>query len=225
MIEPTKVLIATPSLDGKVVVPYAGGLAACASAHLFGNMLFLNYVSHVSLARNTLANGFLRSEFEWLVFIDSDIGFAETDFRILMDYPTRGSEDKPETNPEGTTVTRDGHALIVTAEYSRKVDTLDPARFGLGFTRIHRSVFEWLAAHNMDDGQAMVQQYLNKGELVHDFFPSGAIEANKWRGEDTGFFLLCRLAGIIPRVETRTRLHHIGVKDYVYIPPAIGVAT
>jgi hypothetical protein len=227
MIDSSKVLVATPAIDGKVECSYAGGLASCASAHLFGNMVFLAAVSHIGLARNMLARGFIQSHFEWLVFIDADIGFAESDFRLLMDYPPRDGfirENSAEENPEGTTLTNDGHALIVTAEYSRKVETLDTARFGLGFTRIHRDVFNTLSNHLMDDGQAMVQQFLYKGELIPDFFPSGPIEANNWRGEDTGFFLLCKLAGITPRIEQRTRLHHFGKKDYPYIPPAVGIA-
>jgi hypothetical protein len=221
MIDPTKVLIATPSYDGKVECGYAGGLAACASAHLFGNMVFLASVSHVGLARNMMAHGFMRNkDFEWLVFIDADIAFSADDFKLLLDYPPH--ENAPAQ--EGVSVNEQGEALIVTAEYARKQEDLSPARFGLGFTRIHRSVFEKLDEFRLDDNGSLINQFFHKGDMVSDYFISGAIEAQHWRGEDTGFFLQCRLAGITPRIEQRTQLIHIGRKTYAYLPPVTGIA-
>lgn len=218
MIDPTKVLVATPALDAKVECGYAGGLAASAMGHLFGNMTFLALVSHVALARNIIAHQFLASPFDWLVCIDSDIGFSPDDFRKLMDYPPYHET----VNPEGTTLNEHGEALIVCAEYSKKQDTFEGVRFGLGFTRIHRSVFERLAKTVDGSGRGVVDQFQNRGQLMDDYFPSGAIEAGMWRGEDTGFFLLCRIAGIVPRVEQRTRLIHVGRKEYPYLPPVTG---
>lgn len=221
MIDPTKVLIATPSYDGKVECGYAGGLAACASSHLFGNMVFVNSISHVGLARNSLSWGFVKNkDFEWLVFIDADIAFSADDFKKLMDYPPYNEASVQ----EGVTVNEHGEALIVTAEYARKVENYDPCRFGLGFTRIHRSVFKILDEMRDEDNAAVVPQFLHKGELITEYFISGAIEGNHFRGEDTGFFLLCKLAGIVPRVEQRTQLLHIGRKVYPYQPPSIGIA-
>lgn len=220
MIDPLKVLICIPAYDGKVELGLAGGLAACASAHLFGNMVFAAGVSHVGLVRNLLTHQFLQGDMEWLVFIDSDIEFTATDFRILMDYPreSRGPVQHGDYFvPEGTTLNADGHALVVTAEYSKKQDDLEPAQFGLGFTRIHRSVFERLQNLKDGDGAALVSQFVNKGVLSDDYFISGAIEAGHWRGEDTGFFLLCKMADIRPRIETRTQLRHIGRKAYPYV--------
>ncbi len=219
MIDPLKVLVATPTIDGRVECGHEGALIACASAHLFGSVVFLAGVSHITLARNLMVHGFLRSVYDWLVFIDSDISFSAADFRLLMDYPSGaaiGAIDVKETNPEGTTLNAAGQALIVTAEYSRKVDSLDPARFGLGFTRIHREVFQRLIAAADGEGAPRIGQFVNKGEIVHDFFPSGPGFEGVWFGEDTGFFHLCRLCGITPRIEQRTNLLHIGRKVYPY---------
>ena len=60
------------------------------------------------------------------------------------------------------------------------------------------------------------------GRMFYDFFPSGAMLSaglphGDWKGEDHGFWTLCSLAGLIPRVERRTRLIHIGRKGYAYI--------
>jgi hypothetical protein len=57
--------------------------------------------------------------------------------------------------------------------------------------------------------------------MLYDFYPQGAmisalVPEVSYKGEDHGFFTLCMLAGIIPRIETRTRLIHIGRKAYPY---------
>ena len=222
MIDPLTVLICTPSHAGKVETSYAGGLASCASAHLFGNMAFLNNNSHVSLARDTMADGFLRSPFEWMVFIDDDIGFTERDFRILMDYPVN---DVPPMDDSYASKDEKGRVLISCAEYSRKDEQNTPARFGLGFTRIHRKVFEALDALTFDNGEERVRQYRHQGRMLRDYFISGAMTDGNFLGEDTGFFSLVRLAGITPRIEQRTRLIHTGRKQYAYVAPTIAAVT
>lgn len=172
--------------------------------------------------------------------------------------------------------------LLVCAQYSYKNDNLEPVQFGMGFVRIHKSVFKMLEALKHDGGPtievqrheferlrerlrvlrgylalsdserdtypnpppvlkpeeftglfdsaedkagtARLWQTSHKGRLYTDFFPSGPILSQfvptaEWKGEDHGFFTLCMLAGIIPRVETRTRLIHLGRKGYPYLGP------
>lgn len=228
MIDPLKVLIITPTLDGKVVAAQAGGLISCASQHLFGNIAYLGGCSDVSLARNLLSNKFQKlAAYEWSVWLDADIAFSSDDFRILMDYPEPSETmndtvfKRRESNPDNVTVNENGEALIVCAEYSRKTEELAPARFGMGFCRIHRSVFDTL--ENMVDGdrQPRVGKFRHQGTVYTHFFCNGPGFDGHWMGEDTGFFHLCRLAGIVPRIEQRTRLLHIGEKAYPYIGPSI----
>lgn len=224
MIDPTKVLIATPCHDGKVEAAYAGGIAACASAHLFGNIVFLNSISHVALARNKIAQGFLQSAYDWLVFIDSDIAFSERDFRLLMDYPLRDSASSEDFDGEFEDVlsrTPEGEVLISCAEYARKVDDDSAVRFGMGFCRIHRSAFGMLDSLTKEDGSERVNAFFHNGSLCRDYFISGCMSDGHWLGEDHGFFSLCRLAGIIPRIEQRTTLLHWGRKPFPYIVPAL----
>lgn len=72
-------------------------------------------------------------------------------------------------------------------------------------------------------GEARIQKLTFQGTLISNYFPEGAALAGMipnatWKGEDIGFFTLCMLANVIPRVETRTRLRHIGRKAYEYVP-------
>lgn len=228
MIDPLSVLVLTPYRD-RIEMGYAMGMMSCAAAHLFGNVSVVKNVP-VSLARNTLVNQhFLpRPMFEWAVFIDDDTGFSTQDFKILMDYPAHppGGDltqlDVPEVNPEGTSLNDKGQALIVTAEYARKVDDFQPVRFGMGFTRIHRSVFQILIDATEADGTPRIGQYYHQsGELHYHFFPEGPGFEGQWFGEDMGFYHLCRLVGITPRIEQRCQLLHFGSKAYRYMAPGV----
>lgn len=234
MINPSSICVAIPAYDGKVVVELCGSLVAC--SYMFGAVSLKPGISHVALARNFIAQQFLRSKFEWLVMIDSDIAFAPQDFRLLME-PTITSTQSGQVAEDQSTPSRvqvasmdekgrlDGFIdadMLVTAEYSYKNDTLAPCRMGLGFTRVHRSVFDKISQIEHEDGQGRAWQYTWQGEMFTDYFPCGLglaqnVATPDWKGEDIGFFTMCALAGIIPRIETRTYLHHVGVKAYPYI--------
>lgn len=224
MIDPKSILIATACYNGKVDMGYAGGLAAIASQQLFGGNTFLSDCSHVALARNAIVSTFLRSNFEWLFFIDDDIGFSAEDYRLVMGQPTAEPPVNQELHDMATLFEPDderaGLSLITCAEYARKIDGAPPARLGLGFCKIHRVVFSLLDQLNLDTGEARVDAFMFEGRLVKDYFLCGAADG-RWLGEDTGFFSLCRLANIHPRVEQRTRLVHTGRKSFDYRPTAM----
>lgn len=230
MINPLSVLIAIPAYDGKVETGTCGGVMACAAEHLFGNIVFLDGCAGVDLARNLIVHGFLQSSFEWLVFVDADILFTSKDFKLLMNYPIINGQPPDNFNDDATmgitsNVDKDAIAcglepLISCAEYARKLDTAQPARFGLGFCKIHRSVFTKLSELNAVDGSANLDQFMYQGKLVTNYFLSGCFN-HTWMGEDTGFFHLVRMAGITPRIEQRTKLIHVGKKQFPYHGPVI----
>lgn len=211
MIDSKTTFIAIPCHDGRLQSQCAMGLAQ--SRDMVGNIALLNYVSSVNLARNMLAHQFVQSSFEWMVFIDSDIGFCRDDMALLLGEGLQ----IPGGTPASKTLT--GVDELVTAEYSKKTDALEPARFGLGFTRIHRGVFAALAELTQEDGAPRLWHFTHQGQMYIDYFPCGPMN-NQWFGEDMGFFQMCRLGGIVPRIEQRTHLVHWGQKGYSYQGPA-----
>lgn len=237
MIDPRLVRVSVPCYDGKVVNELCGSLIA--SARFFSGITFQSGVSHVALARNFAVHSFLNSTHDWLVTIDSDIGFRPPDFLFLVEPCDEAREVATVTptrvktkllQPRGTP-TKNGTLQVdevigeadalVSAEYSYKDDRLAPCRLGLGFTRIHRSVFEAIAALKHENGEPRCWQFQAQGQLLTDYFPCGALFSQlvpnaQFVGEDHGFFMLAKMAGFIPRIETRTQLFHIGTKAYPY---------
>jgi hypothetical protein len=151
-------------------------------------------ISDVALARNIVAHRFMKSDCEWWMFVDSDIYFTDLDWQFLWE----GDED------------------IVTAPYARKIPGVAPCEFGLGFTRVHRRVFEAIERLETDNGSEMAQRFYLDGEIHTHFFPNGVSGDSRWHGEDRGFFILCALTGTPYRIEKRCRLGHGGRFVYGY---------
>lgn len=165
--------------------------------------------SSVSTARDYVAHYFLtRTRCEWLVWIDSDICFTRDDWRLLM--------------------RQEGDELAVCAEYLKKNQdlSLEVANFGLGFARVHRSVFEALDNLTREDQEPRLLRYRSmvRGEKGNpptieefvEYHPIGVLPDGSRRNEDHGFWLLVRLAGIGIRKETRTKLGHTGQFTWWY---------
>lgn len=283
LIDPRTVLLAIPTHSGQIHAECLGGMVACGG--LFAAFFPVAECSHPGLARNTIADHFMRSNFEWLVSVDADTGFSVEDFQYLMqpcdldaDYDAPGMAE-----PTRTTIALGSPGrpldekmlgaadLLVCAEYRYKKDQIENVHLGMGFVRIHRSVFECLqklehekneahfellrAAQDLEKlqsecdvkgdsntsialsfsidtikknlpepgGGPRLWNVMRDGRVFWDYFPSGPIistlvPTSDWKGEDHGFFTLCMLAGINPRIEKRTRLVHFGRKGYVYGP-------
>jgi hypothetical protein len=200
VIDPKKVAVMTPTLDGSVCCEFVAGMIL--SGGLYATFAPLPGCSEINLARNIMAASFLESPYEWLVLIDADIGFSRRDFELLFE----------------------GDELAVVTEYSKKDGTGEPNQFGLGFARIHRSVFEriknlTMSADGLDPGDIgapMVNYFTWRGRIIDEFFPSYADSAHHWSGEDHSFWKLVKMTGIVVRVETRTLLVHYGRVGYPY---------
>lgn len=291
MIDPRTVMLAMPCY-GSPMPETMGSVVSCHG--LYHGFSAPTECSHVSLVRNLIAAQFLASPYEWLICWDNDIAASRQDFELLLEpcitsrsrFMLPGTTERaPQPSREVVQhsasldaldiKTRSAADILVCAEYSYKNDALEPVKLGMGFVRIHRSVFERLQLlkhpkseqyaalttkigqlydlkkrllaegreewalevadavtvleNNLPDpgGGPRLWQIQHKGRLLHDYYPSGPLLAMivptaEWKGEDHGFFTLCYLAGIIPRIETRTRLVHIGRKAYRYLGPDLG---
>ena len=189
MIDPKDIYIMIPSHDRRLDCACVAGLLEC--RYFYERQpFFLLGISDIALARNMLAHKFLKENYEWLMFIDSDIEFRARDWQILYE----GDEE------------------IVTAEYARKVFGEPPAAYGLGFTRIHRSVFERINnAVDEKTGIEKAQRYYMLGELTTYFFAAGVTGDSRYVSEDRGFFLhAAHSAGATHRLEKRCHLGHVG---------------
>ena len=189
-IDPAKVLIATPTHSGDIVAECAAGLIQAGG--LYGSWFPLRGCSAINLARNLIVQQFRESSFEWLVWLDADIGFTRQDFLYLME----GDQD------------------CVVAAYAKKDGSGVANKFGLGFARIHKSVYEkldGLMVNLPEGGEAPGVNYFVWGaQMVYDVHPSFADLTHSWLGEDHGFWKLAQRAGVSIRIESRTRLKHFG---------------
>lgn len=201
--------VCMPTGDYRIDSLCVRGLMECIP--LFGAFIEQPGCSHVSLARNKILRQFMASPFEWCVMIDSDIGFTVQDFQWLMQFDgiaQLSAARKGEVNRGFVAKPTDYAANAV---YARKDDSGEVIHNGLGFARVHRSVFTVL-------GETLCMRSQSHGLDMVDYFPSGSFPNGAWMGEDAAFWMLCREIGVIPRRETRTSLRHAGRKTYELDP-------
>lgn len=198
---PGKIMLGLPcgnfTTDTEVQMSQIAVLAASGAAV---QPYWLNGNSNIAQARNLVAHYFIHNapDFDTLVFWDSDIVASVQDFAFLME----------------------GEEQIVIAPYSRKEFGREPVGFGMGFCRIHRSVFEDLNAWVDENGEEVLGRYYQSEVPPHPiathFFYTGTSPEARWYGEDTGFWHFCARRGFTQRLEHRTCLGHIGRHKYGY---------
>lgn len=198
--KPTRTIIMTPVMDARVDVLYVNSLIPTLQSGFADAHMFLSCDSNIAHARNTMANMFLGLPgFDQLVMIDADIQWRAEDWSYLMEGP------EP----------------IVVCEYARKSHdgtVLPPVKFGAGFARVHRLVLEALQNLRTPEGAERLPRYFESGQMLTDFFYTGATNDGRYLSEDRGFWAYCQLADLPVRAETRTRLVHIGRALFPYKP-------
>jgi hypothetical protein len=191
---PNNTLLAIPSLDSRMEMEQVLGILHCADLFAFPPYFFGGN-SDIALTRNTMMNRFLQTSYEWMMLVDSDIAFTRQDWELLWE----GDED------------------IVTASYSKKKIGAAPINFGLGFTRVHRSVFQKMNDLQQENGESeLIPRFYHDGQVMVAYCTSAPNAESRWVGEDRCFFLNASMVTQKFRNEQRTRLKHIGRFAYHY---------
>ena len=85
-----KLFVATPMYGGQCHGSYTKAVAdlmtVCTKYGIDAKLYFIFNESLITRARNYLADEFIRSDFDYLMFIDSDIHFDATDVLVMMHY-------------------------------------------------------------------------------------------------------------------------------------------
>lgn len=200
-----KVLLASPSRDGKFHATYAAGMLASNGLH--GGWLPMAGQSDIYVARNTLANNFLqRKEFDTLVWIDSDIGFTRDQLKQLIDstepfvsglYTDKCQPPRP--------FCRDEAGKPIPDEEIPPVGMVTTGFMPGGFLKVDRIVYETIVAK----GLAPEYGGIDNLPLFWQFY-NGRIFNHNLLSEDYSFSMLVREAGFTAWIDCGIRLNHDG---------------
>lgn len=174
-------------------------------------VLELRGCTQIDIGRSYLATVALQHGAEVVVFIDDDMEFVPGDVPKLADVvrETRGVAGAP-YSPRKMGAPQVGgfdSDLLEAGFFASGGLYLASGVIGMGFTAIHRDVFERLdalpeyAVRRTQDGP--VRPYFKK--LVVDGF---------WLHEDASFCHAARQVGVITQLDTRIRVKHVGAYRY-----------
>ncbi len=231
------VVIATPMYGGMCTGHYTQSLLMTGSAFTqagiqMSAMMMFNE-SLIQRARNGLVKNFLRTDGDYLMFIDADIGWNPHDIMPMIDadkdiicgiYPKKeinwhGVKAAVEAGVPVEQLKHHSGALVVNlVDYSGTVtvprkDPLEIWNGGTGFMLIKRSVFEGLkdkvATYTND--VVDLNNSVNPGDLIHEFFAVSIEEGtNRLLSEDYHFCMLARKHGYKVWAAPWVSLGHVG---------------
>jgi hypothetical protein len=213
------VLLGLPQYGGQCSTIFArslGDIMLLAGQHglPFGTAFIWNE-AFITRARNHIADVFLKSPAEHLMFIDSDIGFNAQDVIELLilqiknpEYNLIAAPYKKKALDAGYAFDYGGQTLTVNAA-TRDKGPIEVRGTGNGFMMVHRSVFERFAeayphyCYTSDDGQprAMMQFFQAEIDKV----------SNRYLSEDYWFQDRCRDIGIKTWLCPWMKLRHAGM--------------
>lgn len=227
----TGVMIATPSHDNLVLFEYALGLSdfqmALKSQNIHievGRVVGSSLIGH---ARNSLADMFLKSKCQKLIFVDADQGFDAATLWPLFTSPRRiiagitphkrypinlNFEPLPQDSKYFESLTNKGHEEFVkfANERADKNGEIEVNRAGTGIMCIDRSVFEIMGKE--------VDEYLafdNSEEVKHkEFFKMGIAQSGRYKGEDWHFCELAKKHSIPIYIQARSIAIHSGQHSF-----------
>ena len=213
MAEKKKVLIATPSYDGKLDVYYIDSLLNTLSLAEKNNVevypLFICYDSLIQRARNDLFKLAYSNDIDNLFFIDGDVGWNPQDFYKLVksDKDIIGGSYRKKTDNEELYVVK---ALD---KYNSKLNLsvdkdgiLEVAGLGCGFMKISRKAMNALwdiskpYASEKGDTRMVFEVVCEDGDLISE----DIYMCKKWRNLGNSIYL-----------DTNITCSHTGAKTFV----------
>jgi len=205
-----KVLIGTPTLDGRVDVWYCNSILNAARAGILEGIyihgIYTSYDSLIQRSRNSLAKLALDNGFDDLIFVDSDTEFdPQWVFRLIsMPEPfIGGSLVKKSDREEGYTV----KLLKKKLQWNERKDLIKVDGVGTGFLKVHRSALQkiWDVSvpyynERGEENRMMFDIRIENGDLISEDY----VFCNKWKS----------LGGEI-WLDPSITCNHIGNKKYV----------
>jgi len=202
-----KVMIGTPSYDGKVDVFFADSLINTVRLAMIKEIelhpVYIAYDALVQRARNDLVQMAIDGEFDDLIFIDSDIQFDPNWIFTLLDhdadvvggtYPKKSdmASFPVKALPEGVTVQENGLAEV--------------EGLGTGFLRISSKAFKAVSE--------ISTSYTNDGKSAKMVFDVQIVDGDLV-SEDNIFCRKWRELGGKIYLDTSMTCAHIGTKRYI----------
>jgi choline kinase len=202
-----KVLIGTPSYDGRIDVWFANSLISTVKESIEKDIhvhaIYTSYDSLVQRARNSLVKLALDGGYDDLFFIDSDVEWETDWFFNLLDRPEPivGGALVKKTEKEGYTIKLTDKEL----KYSQDKKIIEVDGVGTGFLKVSRFALEklWDASDEyQSEGETHRMVFdikVENGDLISEDF----VLCNKWKN-----------LGYKVWVDPTITCNHIGIKKF-----------
>lgn len=202
-----RVLIGTPSYDGRIDVWFANSLLGTVKIaekkEIFVHAIYTSYDSLIQRARNSLFRLALQGGYDDLFFIDSDCEWEPEWFFRLLDRPEPivGGALIKKSEKEGYTVKLVNKEL----QWSEDKKVIEVDGVGTGFMKVSRFAIEklWeISDPYISEGEEhrmICDIKVENGDLISEDY----VIANKWR--DLGYKVW---------LDPTITLNHIGTKKY-----------
>lgn len=203
-----KVLIGTPSYDGRIDVWFANSLVdtikIAEKRGISIQPIYTSYDSLIQRARNSLFRLALAGGYDDLFFIDSDCEWEPEWFFNLLDRPepiVGGALVKKNDQTEGYTVKLTDKKL----KYSEDKKLIEVDGVGTGFMKVSKFALEklWdMSEPYLSDGEEhrmICDIKVENGDLISEDF----VIANKWKS-----------LGYKVWLDPTITLNHIGIKKF-----------
>jgi hypothetical protein len=206
-----KVLIGTPTLDGKVDAWYCDSLmrtARLAAEHdVYIHAIYTSYDSLIQRSRNSLVKLALEQGFDDLIFIDSDVEWDPEWILKLLEYPepvVGGVLVRKSDETEGYTVKITNKPIV----WNSRNDLIEVDAVGTGFLKLSKFALQTIWDHSeiyYDDSGVEnrmifdIQIRQSDRELISEDY----VFCEKWKS-----------LGYRVWVDPTITCNHIGVKKY-----------